>query len=227
MERKRRSVGEARTGHEKVGLERDPRRRRQTVHRRAPAAARTTRARSRMFRLRPCPLRPTRRFPSTTPMLRSWRTSLRRRNPPTRLSKPQVTSSAGPIDAARLSDGDLAHAVSLPYGEGTRPGSSSRTRSPSESSPSQSLWRVPRAWRPPTSPPVARSGWKRVTDGQSFRPDRGCAPQTGRPQQTLAFQAGHGAFLSPGPRATRSPTQCTGSLFGRPAGTAAERPQRF
>ena len=32
--------------------------------------------------------------------------------------KPQITSSAGPIDAARLSDGDLSHAVSLPYGEG-------------------------------------------------------------------------------------------------------------
>jgi hypothetical protein len=32
--------------------------------------------------------------------------------------KPQVTSSAGPIDAGRLSDGDLAHPVLLPFGEG-------------------------------------------------------------------------------------------------------------
>jgi (4-O-methyl)-D-glucuronate---lignin esterase len=32
--------------------------------------------------------------------------------------KPQVTSSAGQIDTARLCDGDLSHPVSLPYGQG-------------------------------------------------------------------------------------------------------------
>lgn len=32
--------------------------------------------------------------------------------------EPSITSSSGSLDAARLSDGDLAHAVSLPFGEG-------------------------------------------------------------------------------------------------------------
>jgi len=100
--------------------------------------------------------------------------------------KPTITSSAGPIDAARLSDGDLAQAVSLPFGEGKTSWVQFTYAKPQRLQSLTVSVARPRGLAP--SDIATGSGvWLEASDdGQAFRRIAN-VPRDGAPEQTIAF----------------------------------------
>jgi hypothetical protein len=131
--------------------------------------------------------------------------------------KPQLTSSAGPIDAAPLSDGDLAQGVSLPYGPGKTDWIQFAYAKPQRI---QSI--TVAVGRPSGLAPsdVATGGaiWLEASDdGQSFHRVVD-VPRNGAPEQTLAFKPHTARFFRlqlerPDPR-----PRGLDALLGRPTG---------
>lgn len=101
-------------------------------------------------------------------------------------SAASISSSSGVIDAARLSDGDVSHAVSLPYGAGA-----TAWLQFAYSKPNRVQALTVSVERPAGATPsdMATGGaiWLEASeDGQSFRRVIE-VPRDGAPQQTLAF----------------------------------------
>jgi hypothetical protein len=102
------------------------------------------------------------------------------------LGSATVTSSAGAIDAKSLSDGDVAHAVALPYGEGKTSWIQLAYAKPQRiQSATVSVGRPPGL--SPSDMATGASIWLEASDdGQTFRRVVQ-VPRDGAPQQTLAF----------------------------------------
>ena len=102
------------------------------------------------------------------------------------LSGATVTSSAGAIEAKGLSDGDLAHAVALPYGQGKTAWIQLAYSKPQRvQSVTLSVGRPPGI--APSDIATGAAVWLEASDdGQTFRRVVD-VPRDGAPQQTLAF----------------------------------------
>ncbi len=97
-----------------------------------------------------------------------------------------VTTSAGAIDAARLSDGDLAHAVELPYGQGKTSWLQFTYAKPQRiQSITVSVGRPP-GLSPSDEATGAAIHFEASDDGRTFRRIVD-VPRSGAPQQTLGF----------------------------------------
>jgi alpha-L-rhamnosidase/Glycosyl hydrolases family 2, sugar binding domain len=97
-----------------------------------------------------------------------------------------ITSSAGAVDAARLSDGDLAQAVALPYGEGKTSWLQFAYAQPQRiQSITASIGRPP-GLSPSDEATGAAIHFEASDDGKTFRRIVD-VPRNGAPQQTLAF----------------------------------------
>lgn len=101
-------------------------------------------------------------------------------------SKPVVTSSAGPIDADRLSDGDLAQDVSLPFGEGTTSWIQFAYTKPRRIQSITVAVARPVGLAPSDVATGAAVWLEAGDDGKTFRRVVDI-PRTGAPEQTLAF----------------------------------------
>lgn len=100
--------------------------------------------------------------------------------------QPAITSSAGSIDAARLSDGDLAEAVSLPYGDGRTSWIQFSYPKPQRvQSVTVSVARP--SGLAPSDMATGGAVWlEAAEDGQTFHRIANI-PRDGAPQQTIAF----------------------------------------
>jgi hypothetical protein len=100
--------------------------------------------------------------------------------------EPKVTSSSGVIDAARLSDGDLATTVSLPFGEGPHAWIQFSFPQPRRISAVTAVIGGPFFGVNPILE-TREAGWLEASDdGQTFRKVADL-PKRGAPQQTVSF----------------------------------------
>ena len=187
MERKRRTLGETRAGDEEARLERDlsstaardlPDACR--VHRASPDPSRTSHSRRCLSRLK-CRMPTTYADAAVVAYRAPWTEA--RKNPP-KISSVEQRGDA--VDAALLSDGDVANAFSLPFGD-SKTSWIQVTYSKPERIQSVTISVARPAGGAPSDMATGAPVWLEASDdGKNFRRVVD-VPRNGAPQQTLTF----------------------------------------